>query len=58
MTFSLNFLGKKIELRAGAINAFIYFGYCQFIARKIFSRETLIYFLFILFHLPHNNYKK
>ena len=50
---------KKNELKAGAINAFIYFGDCQFIAKKIISRETLVYFLLILFHLPHvNNYKK
>ena len=48
MTFSYSFWEKKIELKARAINAFIYFGYCQFIAKRIFSRETLIY-VFIYF---------
>ena len=50
MTFSLNLLEKKNELKAGAINAFIYFGDCQFIAKKIISSETLIYFIFIYYN--------
>ena len=41
-------MGKKIELKAGAINAFIYFGDCQFIAKKIFPAKPL--YIFYLFY--------